>query len=546
MNANEVLRLVDSLHREKNIEKEVVFVAIESGLMSAARKYFGEEADIEFIIDRQSGEIAGRNGQEALDYEETIGRIGAQTAKQVIIQKVREAERDALVEEFSALVGDIVTGTVHRNERRIVTVTLGSVEAILPKGEQIPGDSFQPGDRLRAQVAEVKPQGSRVKVVLSRARPLFVQRLFESEIPEIADGVITINSVSREPGFRSKVAVTSSDSKVDVVGACVGVRGNRIKVVIDELGGERIDIVPWDEDPMQFIANALKPAEVDEVILCQMMGRAIVLVGEDQLSLAIGKRGQNVRLASRLCNWDVEILTQGELEKQIDRAVQGFCKIQGVDEDLANLLVGEGYLSYGDLSVIEPDDLMRMANLTEEQVEKITSRADELAEMQEKKDEEEKRVKKAKIELAKAAEKSRSAQARRQVDTSQSDVTPQAEATGEMEVDSSAGPLAEVPSSDTVEGDSLAEADSGVAHQQPAPASAEGSHESSDESSDESSRASQADGDSQGAGAGAVEEVGGSRAPTDKVVVASDGVASDGVTEGGVSEGGVSKGGSGT
>lgn len=406
MNANEVLRIVDSLHREKSIEKEIVFVAIESGLLSAARKHFGEDADIEFFIDRQTGEIAGRNGQEELDYEETIGRIGAQTAKQVIIQKVREAERDSQIEEFNEIVGDIVTGTVHRNEGRVTTVTLGSVEAILPKSEQIPGDSHQAGERIRALVTEVKPQGSRIKVVLSRTRPLFVQRLFEAEIPEIADGVITVNSVSREPGYRSKIAVSSSDSKVDCVGACVGVRGNRIKVIIDELAGERIDIVRWDADPMVLIPNALQPAEVDEVILCQMLGRAIVLVREDQLSLAIGKRGQNVRLATRLCNWDIEIVTQTELEKQIDRAVQGFCQIEGVTEDLANQLVGEGYLSYDDLSVIEPDDLMRMGEIDEDAVDRIVARAEELAERQEQRAAEEKRQRKMDEQAAseKAAE----------------------------------------------------------------------------------------------------------------------------------------------
>jgi transcription termination/antitermination protein NusA len=403
MNANEVLRIVDSLHREKSIDKEIVFVAIESGLVSAARKHFGEDADIEFFIDRQTGEIAGRNGQEELDYEDTIGRIGAQTAKQVIIQKVREAERDSQIEEFNEIVNDIVTGTVHRNESRLTTVTLGPVEAILPKGEQIPGDSFQPGERIRALVTEVKPQGSRIKVVLSRTRPMFVQRLFEMEIPEIADGVILVNSISREPGYRSKVAVSSSDSKVDCVGVCVGVRGNRIKVVIDELAGERIDIVRWDADPMVLIPNALQPAEVDEVILCQMMGRAIVLVREDQLSLAIGKRGQNVRLASRLCNWDIEIMTQGELEKQIDRAVQGFCKIEGVTDELANQLVGEGYLSYDDLSVIEPEDLMRMGDLTEEQVDHIVAQAEELAQKAEQRAAEEKQQRKADAEAQKAA-----------------------------------------------------------------------------------------------------------------------------------------------
>jgi N utilization substance protein A len=408
MNASEVLRIVDSLHREKNIEKEIVFVAIESALVSAARKHFGEEADIEFIIDRVSGEIAGRCGQEELDYEETVGRIGAQTAKQVIIQKVREAERDSQIVEFNEIIDDIVTGTVHRNEGRVTTVTLGGVEAILPRSEQIPGESHQANERVRALVTEVKAQGSRIKVVLSRTRPKFVQRLFESEIPEIADGVILINAISREPGYRSKVAVSSIDSKVDCVGACVGVRGNRIKMVIDELAGERIDIVRFDEDPQVMIPNALQPAEVDEVILCQMMGRAIVLVREDQLSLAIGKRGQNVRLASKLCTWDIEIMTQGELEQQIDRAVQGYCRLNDVNEDLANHLVGEGYLSYDDLSVIEPEDLMEMGQLTAEQVDAIVEEAESLAEEAEQRAAEEKRLRRseaeaAKIEAAKSA-----------------------------------------------------------------------------------------------------------------------------------------------
>ena len=407
MNASEVLRIVDSLHREKNIEKETVFRVIESALVTAAKRHFGDEADIEFFIERESGEIAGRCGQEMLDYEEVIGRIGAQTAKQVIIQKVREAERDSQIDEFTEVVDDIITGTVNRNEGRVTTVTLGPVEAILPRSEQIPGDTHQPNERIRALVTEVKAQGSRIKVVLSRTRPNFVKRLFESEIPEISDGVILVNAISREPGYRSKVAVSSIDSKVDCVGACVGVRGNRIKVVIDELAGERIDIVRFDEDPLILIPNALQPAEVDEVILCQMMGRAIVLVRDDQLSLAIGKRGQNVRLASKLCGWDIEIMTQVELESQIDRAVRGFCDIEGVNEDLANQLVGEGYLSYDDLSVIEPTDLIAMGELTEEDVDKIVDEAEKRALVAEKQAEEAKKLRKQQQAIERAAEEAR-------------------------------------------------------------------------------------------------------------------------------------------
>jgi N utilization substance protein A len=451
MNASEVLRIVDSLHREKNIEKELVFTAIESALVTAARKHYGEEADVEFIIDRESGEIAGRCEQEELNHEEVIGRIGAQTAKQVIIQKIREAERDSQIEEFSELINDLISGTVNRNEGRVTTVTLGSVEAILPRSEQIPGESYQPNDRIRALVTEVKPQGSRVKVVLSRTRPKLVQRLFESEIPEIADGVITINAISREPGYRSKVAVSSFDVKVDCVGACVGVKGNRIKMVIDELAGERIDIVRFDEDPQVMIPNSLQPADVDEVILCQMMGRAIVLVGDDQLSLAIGKRGQNVRLASKLCGWDIEIMTQPELEQQIDRAVQGFCQIEGIDEELANRLVGEGYLSYDDLEVIEPDDLMEMGSLTAEQVDSIVEKAEVLAQEAEIKAAEEKRARRAAEQQAAAeAAQLAAAEAAQQAAASQATSSEPAESPAPAEpsegaADSSAEQAAETP-----------------------------------------------------------------------------------------------------
>jgi transcription termination/antitermination protein NusA len=380
MKPSDLLRIVDSMHRDKNIEKEVVFRAVEAALVTAARKHYGEEAAIVFQIDREKGEITGSCDGNSLLYEEVVGRIGAQTAKQVIIQKLREAERDALIEEFEAQLNELVSGVVQRNEGGVTTVALGSVEAILPRSEQIPKESYHPNQRIEAIVTDVRAQGSRVKVVLSRTRPKLVQRLFEQEIPEIAEGIIKINAVSREPGHRSKVAVSSDDQQVDCVGACVGVRGSRIRTIKDELGGEQIDIVRWSSDPQSLITNALKPADVEEVILCQMLGRAIVLVKEDHLSLAIGKRGQNVRLASKLVGWDIEIMTQEELEKQIEKAVAGFCQIEGITEDLANQLVGEGYLTYDDLSVIEPDDLMSMGELSEEQVDNIVTTAEEMAE----------------------------------------------------------------------------------------------------------------------------------------------------------------------
>ena len=394
MNANEVLRIVDSLHREKNIDKELVFRAIESAMVSAARKHYGEEAEIDFRIDRENGAIDGEVNGEKVEYEEIVGRIGAQTAKQVIIQKVREAERDALIEEFEQQIDQLVSGVIQRSDSGVTTVSLGSIEAILPRSEQIPDERYHANERIRAVIAEVKAQGSRVKVILSRTRPKLVQRLFEQEIPEIADGVISFKGIAREPGYRSKVAVSSTDSQVDCVGACVGIRGTRIKSIVDEISGERIDIVRYDEDPQVMIPNSLQPAQVSEVILCQMLGRAIVLVQEDQLSLAIGRRGQNVRLASKLCGWDIEIMTQDELESQIERAVQGFSSLDGVDEELANRLVGEGYLSYDDLSVIEPDDFMKMGELTEEQVDHIVEQAEQRAEEAERKAQEEKRLRK--------------------------------------------------------------------------------------------------------------------------------------------------------
>ncbi|MFM8175730.1 MAG: transcription termination factor NusA [Pirellulaceae bacterium] len=391
MNPQELLRIVDSLHREKNIDTELVLQAIEAALVMAAKKQFGEEADIDVQIARDGGAIRATCDGRELNQEE-IGRIGAQTAKQVIIQKIREAERDARMDEFQDQVGQLVTGIVQRTERGLTIVQLGAVEAILPRGEQIPGETYHNGERVRAVIYEVKASGNRVKIILSRTKPQLVQRLFEQEIPEIAEGVIEIRAISREPGYRSKVAVSSSDQRVDCVGACVGLRGNRIKNVTSELAGERIDIVRWSDDPMVLIPNALQPAEVEQVLLCDMIGRAIALVSEEHLSQAIGRYGQNVRLASKLCGWDIEIMTADELEQQIDRAMKGFLEIEGMTEELAQRLVEQGYLSYDDLSVIEPDVLMEMGGLSADQVDAIVEQADDLAAQQEEEEKERKRI----------------------------------------------------------------------------------------------------------------------------------------------------------
>lgn len=446
MNPNELVRIVDSLHREKNIDTEIVFQAIEAALVSAARRQFGEESEIVVQIDRASGNMQAVVNGNPLD-EDTIGRIGAQTAKQVIIQKIREAERDSLVQEFSGQIDDMVHGIVQRVEGGATLVSLGSLEAILPRSEQIPGETHHANERIRAVIHEVKPQGSRVKVVLSRTRAVLVRRLFEQEIPEISEGVIEINALAREPGYRTKVAVSSTDQRVDCVGACVGVRGNRIKNIVDELAGERIDIVRWSDDAQALIPNALQPAKVDQVLLCDMLGRAIVLVPEDQLSLAIGRRGQNVRLASKLCGWDIEIMTADELDEQIDRASAGFMALEGMDEELATRLVEQGYLSYDDLSVIEPDALMQMGGLTEEQVDRLVEQAEQKAEEADRAASEERRRQREqdRLEAAGAVAESSDESSEELASEPSSDSTaePASDSASEPSSDSTAEPAAE-------------------------------------------------------------------------------------------------------
>ncbi len=379
MNGQELLRIVDAIHRDKNIDKEIVIEGIEQAIVSAARKHYGEEHDIVAHLDRTSGQTAVTCNGKEIDADELgliLGRISAQTAKQVMIQKIREAERDALFDEFADIRGQIVTGTVTRVEGGMATVNLGKVEALLPRGEQISGESHRVSERVRAVVLEVRKAGSRVKIILSRTHPDFVRRLFELEIPEVAERVIEVRSLAREAGYRSKVAVSCIDSNIDAVGACVGVRGARIKNITGELGDEKIDIVRWNDSLQVLVPNALQPAEVDEVILCPMLGRVIVLVRDDQLSLAIGKRGQNVRLASKLVGWDIEVMTREELNEALERAVGAFSQIPGVAESLAEELVSQGFLSFDDLSIIEPDQLAELGGLTAEQCDEIVAHAE--------------------------------------------------------------------------------------------------------------------------------------------------------------------------
>jgi transcription termination/antitermination protein NusA len=408
MNGSEILRIVDAIHRDKSIDSNIVFEGIEQAILSAARKHFSEEEELEVRIDRETGEPALICDGAMLEPEllgDLLGRISAQTAKQVMIQKIREAERDTLYDEYMDLRTQIVSGAVTRVDRGTVIVNLGKVEAILPRSEQIPKENYRVGDRVRAIVLDCRKSGSRVRVILSRSHAEFVRRLFEMEIPEIADNIIELRSIARESGHRSKVAVSCLDTTIDCVGACVGVRGSRIRGIVEELSGERIDIVRWNDSLQVLVPNALQPAEVEDVILCPMLGKVIALVREDQLSLAIGKRGQNVRLASKLVGWDINVMPQVALDEQLDISIEAFCTIADVTPELAENLVSQGFFSFDDLSVIEPDQLLEISGLPQEACDRIVEVADVEAlkvEKQERIDLENRR-RQAAIDAAKAA-----------------------------------------------------------------------------------------------------------------------------------------------
>ncbi len=309
MQGKEILRLVDSLHRNKEIDQEIIFQAIESALQSAARKHFGSTEDITVEIDRETGDMAAIRDGERIQ-PEMLGRIAAQSAKQIIIQKIREAESEIIHQEYAGRVDTLVTGSVQRFEGGSIIVNVERTEAILPRSEQIPGEHYQAGDRIRAVILDVRKDNSLVKVFLSRTSKEFIKRLFELEVPEVAEGIVQIRRIAREPGLRTKVAVESLDARVDCIGACVGVRGTRIKSIIDEVKGEKIDIIPWSEAPETLIADSLRPAEIIQITLeeGETTKRAIVTVPEDQLSLAIGWKGQNVRLAVKMTGWDIDIV----------------------------------------------------------------------------------------------------------------------------------------------------------------------------------------------------------------------------------------------
>jgi len=366
----ELLRIVEGIARDKNIDAETVFEDLEAAMFSAIRKQNPEVEDIVVRIDRQNGEITATVEGEQMSVRE-LGRIAAQTAKQVMIQRIREAERGSIYEEFLERKGQIVTGRTARWEGGALVVELGRTDALLPKSEQIPGESHGAEERIRAMILDVREQPGAVKIILSRTHPDFIRALFELEVPEVAEKIIEIKALAREAGYRTKVAVNSLDPKVDAVGACVGVRGSRIKNIVEELGGEKIDIVRWNDSSKILIANALKPAEVAEIALCFELGRATVVVTEDQLSLAIGKRGQNVRLGARLTGWDIDILTPNEFNSGLDVLEKTLREVEGVDSTIVDQIIAMGMVNVLDVEEVGSGPLVNELNMDNELAQRI-------------------------------------------------------------------------------------------------------------------------------------------------------------------------------
>src|SRR3954467_7846759 len=391
----ELIRIVDGIARDKNIEREQIYTDIEQAIASGLRKQFNTEDTSEFqvTLDRTTGLIRAfrqvplpadaPEGTPANERSEiplsVVGRIGAQTVKQVMIQLIRQDERGSIYEEYKDRVGTIATGTIARFEGNTMIVSLGRVEGIMPRSEQIPGEQHEVGERVQALIMEVRDTPSAVKIILSRSHPELIRRLFEREVPEVGERTIEIKALAREPGHRTKIAVSSIDSKVDAVGACVGVRGSRIKNIVDELGGEKIDIVRWNESSQILISNALKPAEVTEVALCFELGRATVVVNDDQLSLAIGKRGQNVRLAARLTGWDIDILTPPEFQGGVERLGNTLRAIEGVTQEMVDKVIAMGLIDVRDIEEVGATPLVEELQLDPDLAQRITERCTEEA-----------------------------------------------------------------------------------------------------------------------------------------------------------------------
>lgn len=401
--------IIEQVGRDKGIEKEVIIEALESAVLTASRKKFGTQKEIEAHYNEETGEVElfqFMNVVESVADEETeisfdeakkmdeeaeigdslgmkldtsdFGRIAAQTAKQVIIQRVRDAERENIYNEFKDKKGEIITGSVQRAERGNLYVNIGRAEAVLYSREQMPGESYRQGERIRAYILDVQKTARGPQIFLSRTHPGLLIRLFELEVPEIAEGIIKIVSAAREPRERAKIAVYTKDSDVDPVGACVGMRGSRVQSVVQELRGERIDIVPYSEDTAKYVCNALSPAKISTVYIDEESRYMEVVVPDDQLSLAIGKKGQNVRLASKLTGWKIDIKSESKMEQISEEARQALKTIPKVGDVMAHLFYNEGYRSVEDLANADASDLARKAGVGLKTVEKIVAAAREM------------------------------------------------------------------------------------------------------------------------------------------------------------------------
>ena len=419
-NRLELLQIAEAVAREKSIDREIVIGAMEDAVQKAAKSRYGSENEIKAEIDQKTGEIRLKRILEVVETVENeateinlvdakgrdkdaeigdilsedlpplnFGRVAAQNAKQVIVQKVREAERERQYEEYKDRVGEIINGTVKREEHGHVIVDIGRGEAIVRREEKLPRESFRYGDRIRAIIFELRQEQRGPQVFLSRTKPEFMAALFKAEVPEIYDGIVQIKSVARDPGSRAKIAVSSSDTSIDPVGACVGMRGQRVQAVVNELQGEKIDIIQWQEDEATFIVNALAPAEVVKVVLDEDNKRIEVVVPDDQLSLAIGRRGQNVRLASQLTKWDIDILTEADeserRQKEFAERSAIFMESLDVDETIAQLLASEGFSNVEEVAFVEVEEVAAIEGFDTDTASEIQTRAREYLEQREAK-----------------------------------------------------------------------------------------------------------------------------------------------------------------
>lgn len=373
----ELLLILDSIERDKGVKKEILIDAIKSALVSAARKKLGKHImDIRIDFDNKTGDFKVF-GPEGNELSGDFGRISAQTAKQVIIQKIREAERDVVFDEYQRKINDIASGSVHRFEKGVIVVDLGRAEGVLPRRELPVSEQYRQGDRIKALILDVKKTPKGPEILLSRTNPGLVKRLFELEVPEIYEGIVDIKSVSREAGDRSKIAVYSKDDKVDPVGACVGMRGQRVKNIVRELGGEKIDIIRWSINNAEFITASLSPAEISSVKINEAERRAEVVVADDQLSLAIGKKGQNVRLAAKLTGWNIDIRSKSEIEELKEINIG---ELEGVGPKTEKALTKAGFKTTNDIVKVDVKELTKVEGVGKKTAEKILKSAKELME----------------------------------------------------------------------------------------------------------------------------------------------------------------------